>query len=75
MWHLTNIGPIHSVSKSEQVLWARQPTIDSDEMWTVLEATVMQAFLPHFRFSLCPEITCEAFSVALMVEYLQYVTH
>ncbi len=66
-WYLTNIRLIHSVSKSELVLWAKQATNDSDEMWTVLEATSMQAFLPHFRFSPCPEITRKAFFVALKV--------
>lgn len=74
-WNLTDIKLMHSVSKSELVLWAKQATNDSDEMWTVLEATFMQAFLPHFRFRLCPEITCKAFFVALKVVHLQYITH
>lgn len=48
----TKTMPIHSISKSGLV-WASMGkagnTNDSDEMWTVLEAMFMQAFLPHFR--------------------------
>lgn len=66
-WYLTNIRPIHSVLESGLVLWAKQETNGSDIMWTVPGATFMQAFLPYFRFSLCPEITRKAFLVALKV--------
>lgn len=31
-------------NKNKLVLWATQPTDDSDEMCTVLEATTMQGF-------------------------------
>lgn len=36
------------LKKSELVLWAKRPTNDSDEMWMVLAASFLQAFLPHF---------------------------
>lgn len=44
-------------------------------MWTVPQAKFMQAFLPHFRFILSPEITCKALFVALKVVHLQYIAY
>lgn len=54
---VSDIMPLYCVSNSELVLSAKQPTNDSDEMRMELEATFIQAFLPHFRFILWPEIT------------------
>lgn len=42
-----------------------------DEKSRVLQATLVQAFLPHFTFIISPEITCKPSFVALNV-YLQY---
>lgn len=69
-WYLTNIRPIHSTLKSELVLWANHAN-KVDEKWRVLQATLVQALLPHLTFS--PEITWKPFFVCLNAVYFQYV--